>query len=332
MVCYTSGMQEKILATENNNLSAIESAILQTITYVDVFDYPLTSAEVHRYLTGISASAEKVKHSLENGHLVPGSLEQRDGYYFLPGRAAIVETRHRREALSKEMWPVAQHYGRLLSALPFVRMVAITGSLAVNNVEPPADIDYLIVTEHGRLWSCRAWSILLVRLAARRGIHLCPNYFLSERFLGFEEQNLYTAHELTQMVPISGFSVYRQMRELNRWTADFLPNATGIPQPTSPVDKKGKEDGGQRFPTTIAEGILRTPPGAWLEQWEMKRKIRKFSQLTDGDESAFSANWCKGHFGGHGRRVLDEFDNQWQKVKKPQNSTVQKKSIINYKS
>jgi hypothetical protein len=274
----------------------------------------LTPSEVHRYLVGLPISAEEISHILSNGSLVPHRLDRLDGYFTLPGRAGIVETRRRREAISKEMWPVASHYGRLLGAMPFTRMVAITGSLAVNNVEPPADIDYLVITKHGRLWSCRAWTILLVRLAARRGVHLCPNYFLSERFLHFEEQNLYTAHELTQMVPVSGLDVYRQMRRLNRWTADFLPNAEGIPQLDSAPQPISAKTRIKRFPTGIVEALLRTPPGGWLERWEMERKIRKFSHQTDNDESAFSADWCKGHFDGHRQKVLEEFDHQWQRV------------------
>lgn len=313
-------------------LSAVESAILQTITYVDVFDYPLTSTEVHRYLIGISTSADEIRQILSNGRLVPHRLNRHDEYFALPGRSEIVETRRRREAVAQKMWPVARQYGRLLAALPFVRMVAITGSLAVNNVEPPADIDYLIVTEHGRLWSCRAWSILLVRLAARRGIHLCPNYFLSERSLRFGEENLYTAHELTQMVPISGIPIYRQMRQLNGWTAKFLPNASGIPEQAAMSPMKTAQNRIKRFPTSLTEGILRTPPGSWIEQWEMKRKIRKFSLMTGGDESAFSADWCKGHFDGHRQRVLDKFDNQWQRVNNPRHSAVPPESVIKYKS
>jgi hypothetical protein len=312
----------------DNNLSAIESAILQTITYVDVFDYPLTPTEVHRYLIGIPTSAEEVTHILSNGRLVPHRLNRHDGYFTLSGRSTIVETRRRREAVSKKMWPVAWRYGRLLAAMPFVRMVAITGSLAVNNVEPPADIDYLVVTEHGRLWSCRAWTILLVRLAARRDIHLCPNYFLSERHLRFEEQNLYTAHELTQMVPIAGLAVYRRMRQLNAWTADLLPNANGIPQPVTAHPPNSAKATLRRFPTTLAEGVLRTPPGSWIERWEMERKIRKFSRLNGGDESAFSADWCKGHFDGHRRRVLDEFDHQWQKINNARLPSGSQETII----
>lgn len=312
----------------DNNLSAIESAILQTITYVDVFDYPLTPAEVHRYLIGIPTTVEEVTQVLSNGRLVPHRLHRRDGYFTLSGRSTIVETRRRREAVSKEMWPVARQYGRLLAALPFVRMIAITGSLAVNNVEPPADIDYLIVAEHGRLWSCRAWTILLVRLAARRDIHLCPNYFLSERHLHFEEQNLYTAHELTQMVPIAGLDVYRRMRQLNDWTADFLPNANGIPQPALTPPAPNVKTTVRRFPAAVVEGVLRTPPGGWIERWEMQRKIRKFSRLNGGDESVFSADWCKGHFDGHRRRVLDEFDHQWQKINNARTPSVSQETII----
>ena len=62
--------------------------------------------------------------------------------------------------------------------------------------------------------------------------------------------------------------------------------------------------------------LLQTPPGGWLEKWEMERKIRKFSHQVVNDEIAFSPNWCKGHFDGHRRKVLEEFDQQWQQVSK----------------
>ena len=55
----------------------------------------------------------------------------------------------------------------------------------------------------------------------------------------------------------------------------------------------------------LAEAALRTPVGGQLERWEMARKVRKFSQRpNDHAEAAFGAEWCKGHFDGHGRRVL----------------------------
>jgi hypothetical protein len=179
-------------------------------------------------------------------------------------------------------------------------MVGVTGALAVDNEAGP-DMDYLIVTETGRLWLCRALVILLVRWADRQGDLICPNFFLSERALTFSERDLYTAHELVQMVPLVGPETYTAMRHANAWTAAFLPNANGAPgrhvEPVLPVRSSNLQ--------AAAEAALRTPPGAWLEQWEMERKLRKFStSWPDNPEAGFCADWCKGHFGGYGRKTL----------------------------
>jgi hypothetical protein len=177
-------------------------------------------------------------------------------------------------------------------------MVAVTGALAVDNVEPGADIDYLVITEPGRLWVCRMLAIALVRVAKLRGDIICPNYFLADTALALDTQSLYAAHELTQMVPLAGSATYQHMRAVNSWALQYLPNAADAPERSVRAERV---PGRTR---TMAERMLRSSVGAQIERWEMERKIRKFAQQGGNPETAFSPEWCKGHFDGHGRRVM----------------------------
>jgi hypothetical protein len=197
-----------------------------------------------------------------------------------------------------------------IAGLPFVRMVAVTGALAMNNVHPGDDIDYFIVTRPGRLWLCRGIIIaFIVKPAARRGEVLCPNYLLSERSLAFDRHNLFTAHELTQMVPVAGLATYHRLRQSNMWTQRFLPNANGPPQHT-PVEPSTRHP--IRF---LGEAVLGTPIGAWLERWEMNRKVRKLDRPDheEGD-SAFSADYCKGHLDSHAQPILQAYSRRLQEL------------------
>jgi len=296
------------------DLAPLERAILQAVGYADVFDFPLTAAEIWRNLVEMAAGEEEVLAVLNSPRLAPTRLIAQEGFYMLPGRSGLVELRRRRAAASSQLWPRAHHYGRLIARLPFVRMVAVTGALTVNNSGPGDDIDYLVVTEPGRLWLARAFTIWLVKRAAWRGDLICPNYFLSERALALPERDLFTAHELAQMTPLAGFPVYRRMLALNAWAGDFLPNMQPV--------KKSEIEKPERSPIKkMIELALRTPPGGWLERWEMTRKQARFSREVTllGDvsegmselkplyEVAFSAQRCKGHFNQHGRRTLQAY-------------------------
>ena len=64
--------------------SELERAIVLTVAYADVFDYPLTSGEIHRYLAGVAAAPAAVAAAL--GQLSGRALAQSGPYVMLPGR------------------------------------------------------------------------------------------------------------------------------------------------------------------------------------------------------------------------------------------------------
>ena len=287
----------------HNSLKFIDQAIIKAIAYSDIFDYPLTTAEIHRYLEK-PASLEWVTSRLQNGTITALKISQVGPYYSLSGRENLVSKRLERAKRAEQLWPHAIRYAKWIYYLPFVRMVAVTGALSVDNADYHTDIDYFIVTEPGRLWLCRASIILLVHLASRQGVRLCPNYLISDQALQITEHNLYTAHELTQMVPLYGMNIYNKLREVNSWVTGILPNASGPPRNFNIYHSSNKINKIQR----LSESILLTPPGDFIERWEMKRKIKKLSPTgSENGEVAFSKDYCKGHFGGYAQQTLRNY-------------------------
>lgn len=278
----------------------LERAVLRTVAYGDVFDAPVTVEEIHRYLEGLQASLAEVEAALAD--LVPRQLARVDGHVCLPGRENLAEIRRRREHIAAGLWPKAVRAGRAVASLPFVRMVGVTGALAMDNVEGGADIDLLIVTEPGRVWLCRSLVIQLVRLFRPRGVTVCPNWLMSIERLALEHRDLYSARELTQMVPLAGMDTYLRMRHANDWALQFLPNAVGPPGDAS--------CGPARSSTAAraAQVLLGSPVCDALERWERRRKIREISRLSPGNpEVVLDRHQCKGHVDRHGQRIADAY-------------------------
>jgi hypothetical protein len=282
----------------------VRTGLLLAVAYGDVFNAAMTVDEIQRYLVGARASATTVRRLVWEEANRSGRLSQQGEVVCLAGREELFEIRRRRQASAQESWPAARAYGRILAGLPFVRMVAVTGSLAVDNLDAGGDIDYLVVTAAGRLWLCRAMAILVVRWAARSGVHLCPNYFLSQDSLESTPHDLYNAHELAQMVPLNNLDLYARLRACNAWTDWYLPNATSAPKHTMPERSSRWMRPTQRLGETGLSGW----GGDRLEAWEMGRKIARFSrQPADPAEIDFCAGRCKGHFEGHAGRTRSEF-------------------------
>lgn len=292
--------------------AATEEAILRTVLYADVFDYPLTVDEIHRYLVGTSASHVDVQTILRESVWLSRRLSNRNGLYSAAGRENTADLRLHRELSAARLWRLARWYGWLAARLPYVRMVAVTGALAVNNVANDDDIDLLIVTTPGRVWLTRALVVALVKFAGRMGARLCPNYVLAASALQQARRDLFMAHELAQMIPLAGHELYWQMRWANGWSWAFLPNAGNMPRHERDVAPKSFD----RWLQSLAEKLLSGKVGDTLEVWEQNRKLKKFKhQLGQaGSAALLDSEHVKGHFNDYGVRTLLEYERRCERV------------------
>jgi hypothetical protein len=274
--------------------SALERAIVRAVAYADAFDAALPIGAVHRAID-LPASPAEVTAALAEPGFGAGLLECGHDALALAGRGSLLARSARRRQESARRWPAARAFGRLIARLPFVRLVAVSGSLAADAADDDADVDLFIVTADGRLWLARAMTVVVVRLARIAGVHLCPNYLLAESAIELDDRSLFTAHELAQLVPVGGRSAYEALIERNRWASVFLPNAF-----EASIVSRERPNPIRR----IAEWALRGRLVDRLEGWEMRRKVRRFTAAGPAPEARFDAACCKGHFEAHGGRAL----------------------------
>ncbi|MCB0155183.1 MAG: hypothetical protein KDF65_10340 [Anaerolineae bacterium] len=285
---------------------------LKPILYADIFDYPLTFDEIYRFLE-FKTTRETLRILLDQA-LADQSIMECDGFYSLADRPHLAAERQERWAAAQDLWPKATHYGHWMATLPFVRMVAVTGSLAVENPRNGVDdIDYLIVTQPGRLWFCRAIIILLVRYAHLRGVHLCPNFLLTENVLYFADNNLFIAREMVQMVPLYGRAAYLSMRQMNAWVVDYLPHGTDLNLQRLDDDLALS----QRWLKKVGERLLGGTLGDWVETplqtFQINKHLRLAKKYGADDKVIFTADQCRGHIDGHHNRVMDAYQGRVKK-------------------
>jgi len=284
----------------------LEDAILRTVLYADVFSFPLTLAEIHHFLIAPApVSRAQVEAALARSPRLRDSLCCIDGFFMRVGREELVDVRRSREDASQALWDAAFNYGRWMACVPFVRMVALTGALAMRNAVAGDDIDYLIVTRSGRVWMARAFAIILVRLARLRGVELCPNYVLADDALVQERRDIFMAHEIAQMIPLHGRELYERMLRENGWMLAQMPNA----QAAFYDGGEAQIGGGWRLIKRALEGLLGGALGDAVETWERGRKLRRFAPRMQSayHGARLDAQHVKGHFNDHGHPALHAY-------------------------
>ena len=240
---------------------AQELAFLRSVTYASLFDYPLTLAQLHASLVEMRADAPAVASWWRDSEFLQATVEHRDGLYFPAGRAELLSTRTRREALSRDLLEREHRVLSLVARMPFVRMVALSGSLAHLNAERSADLDLFVITAPGRVWSVTLSVLVISRLLGWRK-RMCLNYVISERAMAIEPADLFSANQIIHLRPVVGHEVFERFVNANPFVKVFYPNFEG-PKPQAPAFTKAIA--GKPSPRPRLERALSFGAGALLE-------------------------------------------------------------------
>lgn len=215
----------------------MEKAILKTLIYADIFDYPLKLYEIHKWLISSKVNLRQVEKALNN--LVQSrKCKKQSGYYFLPRRAQIVTRRKQRQKQSSKYLRKAQILGSILKLIPTVKLVGISGGLSMENAQKADDIDLFVITSANRLWVSRLFILGILSLSGQRrkvgengrkiAGKLCINTLLEESNLEQSSKDIYLAHEILQMKVLwQRDGIYQKYLKDNSWAFKFLPNWVG---------------------------------------------------------------------------------------------------------
>lgn len=169
----------------------------------------------------------------------------------------------KRTELVKKKWQISKEkirkielYIKLLSLFPQIKLVGLSGSVAMMNANMNDDIDLFVITAKNRLFTGRFIAVALAQLLGLKRPRVnneikdkvCLNLFFDETNLQVpkNKRTEYVAHEILQMKPlINKDKIYERFLDANSWVLKIFPNASCMSfraQPRNPfltVYRKG---------------------------------------------------------------------------------------------
>jgi predicted nucleotidyltransferase len=217
----------------------LSRSILATVNYYDILDYPLTAFEVWKHLISYPdflGEKEKKTYSLSEVILTLQDrklrkfLEEYRGFYFLRGRKSLVNQRITRNKISEKKLKILLRMVKWLRFSPFLKMIAVTGRLAMKNAEAQSDLDVLVVLQKGKIFTGRLGITLLTQFLGRRrhgkkiANRICFNHFITDQSLEIKLKDLFSASEYFFAFPVFGFQNFQAFQKANGWISRYKPN------------------------------------------------------------------------------------------------------------
>lgn len=295
--------------TDNKNILGLKEAIISTLRYYSLFTYPLLSSEIHRFLS-IKVSLKELELVLEQMLLNKEVYISSAGFYSVEDQKLWTDRRLKGNLLAEDLLQKSYTYIRKIVQFPFVKSVAISGSLSKYYTDKDGDIDYFIITDKNRLWIARTLLHIFKKTTfIRKNEHYyCMNYFVDETALEIDQKNVYSAIETVTLIPVFNQKIISELKLENKnWVQKFLPNED-FKEDTRFIIKSEK----YRWKHTIERIIelfgadklnlklMKLTDSKWRKKWE-----RKSYPMDKYDQAFFTTpNISKNHPANYQSQIL----------------------------
>lgn len=298
----------------------LELSILRTICWFSVFEIPLTTFEIWKWLLKPERtySLFEVDKTLQESEWLNSRLVNSCGVFGLKGQPLDV----RSEVRQRRFLDASRKYKKLRRACLFfqtvrgVDAVCAANTMAWWHTTNESDIDLFIITKPGRIWSSRLLLVLPFLFSGNRPGHpyamksqdpFCFSFFATTKALQMEtlkidEQDYYLAYWVKSLVPMfDNGGVLKQLSELNKWADAILPNARM--REVHPVHKP-----------FVGVRLLHSP--LWLEPLlrsvQRHRFPRVLRELANKDTRVvITDDMLKFHDNDRRREFMEKFASKW---------------------
>ena len=290
--------------------------LLKPILYFSLFKYPLTEEEIFNF----SKAESKEQIKLDLNELVNDNIIYKiDDFYLTENNETLIKRRLEGNKMAKNIYQKALTISRLISKFPYVEGVGISGSLSKGYYDDDADIDFFIITSPKRLWIARTFLILYKKiflLNSRK--YFCVNYFISSNALEIEEKNIFTATELTTLLPMYGNGSFHKFYDENKWVENYLSKLQVVKKPTA---------------TKITEYFLDSKIGDWLDAAFLRITYKKWKiKFNHLEERQFNVamkstkNISKHHPLNFQHKVIDRLNTRYDELREKHNIHITKEN------
>ncbi|MEY3421010.1 MAG: hypothetical protein RIR48_1299 [Bacteroidota bacterium] len=269
----------------SENLSKTE-AIISLLAYFDIFNHPLKVQDLERMKGFKTSECRQVMEELVKLEV----CYEWNGYYGLNSAIKIqVESRQKAEQNAEKYWLKVKRSAQIIANFPFVRGVAISGSLSKGVMSNDGDIDFFIITEPNRLWLTRSLLILYkkIRLLNSRK-YFCLNYFVDTQNIQIIDKNIFTAVEVSHLIVVySENNIFNKFYDQNKWVHFYLNSPAPInvnakvSDPFYSLNEAIKITSGKKRIEKFLNGKLGNILEIYTHKMTLNRWMKKFGHFNE---------------------------------------------------